>query len=62
MIGRLTFTPRVEDGRPFYEFKGVGALEPILAGVLPPPCEAVVPPGEADQGHTVPFEGLVTAA
>jgi hypothetical protein len=44
VIGRLTFTPRVEDRRPFYEFKGVGALEPILAGVLPPPCEAVVPP------------------
>jgi hypothetical protein len=36
VIGRLTFTPRVEDRRPFYEFKGVGALEPILAGVLPP--------------------------
>ena len=36
LTGRLTFTPKIESGSAFYEFTGTGALEPILAGVLPP--------------------------
>src|SRR4029453_10806747 len=36
LVGRLTFTPKTENGVAFYEFTGSGALEPILAGVLPP--------------------------
>ena len=35
LVGRLTFTPKIEAGSVFYEFTGTGALEPILDGVLP---------------------------
>ena len=35
MVGRLTLTPKTENGVAFYEFSGTGALDPILAGLLP---------------------------
>jgi hypothetical protein len=34
--GRLTLRPNRESDNEFYEFEGVGNLEPILAGVLRP--------------------------
>ena len=33
--GRLSFTPRKENGVPYYEFTGKGVLDPILMGALP---------------------------
>ena len=32
LVGRLAFTPRIEDGQTLYEFKGAGSLEPIVQG------------------------------
>lgn len=52
VVGRLTFTPRMEEGVPFYEFTGTGALEPILARILPPVRNNGAP-GVTPAPHTV---------
>jgi hypothetical protein len=70
VVGRLTFTPKVEAGTAFYEFTGTGALQPILAGVLPPGnrsgsdrVKQWCPRGEttASHGLTTPLVGPVPA-
>jgi hypothetical protein len=33
--GRLELTPRADERGEFYEFQGMGTIEPVLAGILP---------------------------
>lgn len=58
IVGRLTMTPRSNEEGRFYEFRGTGTIEPVIAGTT----HKVASPTRSDAQWTAEFLAFLRAA
>jgi len=57
IVGRLDFRPNPDEG--YYEFRGVGTLQPLIAGFVP---HNLASPTRSDAQWTAEFLAFLRAA